>query len=254
MKYLDFHFPDFDEETRRSLTGNISAVFFDYGGTLFDYYPSNSEVWAKIAKELGVDISSDDPRIRLGLRNQSQEAERLGTPFSELSRHEIHNLNCHVLAAMGIDGQGTQQTIEVAFRTREQMKRYTMYPDAPETLRQITRHHIKIGLISNVPAQLVSSRRASLRENGLLNYFDAIILSVEVGVEKPNKEIFEIALRELGVKNPADAIHVGDSPVVDVIGAQNAGLIPVLFDPLELYTTENVIKIKAVSDILHYLK
>jgi len=236
------------------LIGDITAVFFDYGGTLFDYFPSNSEVWVKIAERLGVKISPDDSRIRLGIRNQSEAYERLGKSFSKLFRAELHTLNCQVLATMEINTEGTQEIIEAEFRAREQKGLYTIYPDTPETLRRIKQKGIRIGLLSNVNPQLAASRRPSLKDNGILMYFDTIILSVEVGVAKPNKAIFDIALRELGVQNAADAMHVGDSLIEDVKGARDAGLIPVLFDPLELYSTENVIKIKTLSDILQYLK
>lgn len=236
------------------MTNKITTVFFDYGGTLCDYYPSNAEIWAKIAEKLGVHISADDSRIRQGMRKQSQAFERLGIPDAQLSKAQIHTLNCHVLTAMGIDGEGTQTTIDAEFFAREQGLMYTMYPDAPQTLDAIKREGLKIGLLSNVGRRGALTRRPSLKENGILHYFDTIILSAEVGVWKPNKEIFNIALREIGEKIPANAMHVGDSPIADVKGARNAGLIPVFFDPLELYSTENVIKIKALSDILQYIK
>jgi HAD superfamily hydrolase (TIGR01549 family) len=233
---------------------HIKGILFDFGGTLFDYYPSNSEIWAIIAKRLGVDITPDDPRIREGLRKQSQGFEKLNLPFSELSSDEIYSLNCHVLNALGIKTEGTKETITAEFTAREQGKLFTMYPDVPETLRKIKELDVKIGLLSNVGQRMALIRRLILEENGILQYFDTIILSVEVGALKPSKEIFDIALREIGIKTPAKVMHVGDSLIEDVRGARNAGLIPVLFDPLELYSTENVIKIKALSDILQYLK
>jgi putative hydrolase of the HAD superfamily len=93
-----------------------------------------------------------------------------------------------------------------------------------------------------------------LEENGILHFFDTIIFSVEVGVLKPEKAIFDLALQEIGEGNPSSTMHIGDSPIEDVKGAQNAGLIPVLFDSLDFFSTENVIRIKALSDILQYLK
>lgn len=232
----------------------IEAIFFDHGGTLFDYYPSNSEIWAKIAKRLGTDIAPDDPRIRQGMRKQSHEFEKLNKPFSELSQDELHTLNCHVLTALGIDGEDTMETIDVEFSAREQGHMFTIYPDVPETLKKIKERQIKIGLISNIGRRLVALRRASLVKSGILHYFDAIILSAEVGVCKPQKEIFDIALREIKIKDPKEAMHVGDSPIEDVRGARNAGLIPILFDPLDLLSTENVIKMRTLSGILQYLE
>ncbi len=236
------------------MTEKIAGIFFDFGGTLFDYYPSNIEMWIKIAKRLGVDISLDDPRIREGMRKQSTEFERLGKPFSQISKTELHTLNCHVLAALEIDGKDAQPIIDAEFTAREEGTMFQLYSDAPETLRKIKQMGIKIGLLSNTTKRLAALRRPTMEENGILHFFDTIILSVEVGFEKPQKEIFQIALQKLGINNPAQAMHVGDSPITDVKGARNAGLIPVLFDPIDLYPIENVIKISALSDILQYLK
>ena len=236
------------------MSQELKGIFFDFGGTLFDYYPSNSEIWANIAKRLGVDITPSDPRIQHGMRKQSKAFEKLGKPWSELSSDEIHTLNCQVLKTLGIEIEGTKETINAEFSAREQGELFTIYPDTLETLRKIKELEIKIGIVSNVGGKLALSRRPTLEENGILQYFDTIILSGEVGVLKPEKEIFDIALREIGIKNPAKVMHVGDSPIEDVLGARNAGLIPVFFDPMELFSTENVIKIKTLSDILLYLK
>ncbi len=229
-------------------------MFFDFGGTLCDYYPSTAEIWAKIAERLDRQISPDDARIQQGMRKQNRAYERLGIPFGQLSNDQLHSLNGLVLTAMGIDGAGAQDTIAAEFLAREKGGRYTMYPDATETLGAIKRKGIKIGMISNVGQELALTRRPFLKENGILQFFDTIIFSIEVGVKKPEKAIFDLALREIGEKNPMKAMHVGDSPIEDVKGARNAGLIPVLFDPLDFSSTENVIKIKVLSDILQYLK
>jgi putative hydrolase of the HAD superfamily len=235
------------------MTGKIDSIFFDYGGTLFDYYPSNSEIWAKIANRLGVSIAPDDPRIREGMRIQSQEFDKLDKEFRELSADELHKLNCFVLAAMGVDVAGSFEIVNAEFIAREQGKMFQIYPDAADTLRQIKQKGIKIGLLSNVGKRMAASRRPSLQQHDILQHFDVIILSVEVGVWKPDKEIFNIALREIGTTNPAEAMHVGDSFRADVMGARNAGLIPVFFDPLDLRFVKNVKKIKALSEILQYL-
>ncbi len=92
-----------------------------------------------------------------------------------------------------------------------------------------------------------------MKKLGILEFFDAIILSGEVGVAKPEKKVFEIALKELGIKDAQKVMHVGDCPFADVQGAQNAGLIPVLFDPLDLHSVEDVITLRKLSDILGYL-
>ena len=65
---------------------------------------------------------------------------------------------------------------------------------------------------------------------GLARFFDTIVDSTEVGIEKPDVRIFEHALREMKVA-AAEAVYVGDVFKVDVLGARAAGLRPILFDP-----------------------
>jgi HAD superfamily hydrolase (TIGR01509 family) len=60
---------------------------------------------------------------------------------------------------------------------------------------------------------------------GIDRYFDSVVVSGEVGFDKPSPEIFRIALRELSV-SANHAVHIGDSEV-DVLGAIAAGITPI---------------------------
>jgi putative hydrolase of the HAD superfamily len=62
---------------------------------------------------------------------------------------------------------------------------------------------------------------------------DAIIVSGAVGVEKPNRRIFDMALDALDAQ-PSEALHVGDSVRFDVEGAIAAGISAIHFDPYSL--------------------
>lgn len=66
-----------------------------------------------------------------------------------------------------------------------------------------------------------------MREFDLEKYFDFIAISGELGVSKPGKEIFQIALESLD-STPEETLYVGDLPGTDVLGARNAGVISVL--------------------------
>lgn len=54
-------------------------------------------------------------------------------------------------------------------------------------------------------------------------YFDFILTSHDCKSEKPNPEIFQMALDRAGVKDPSEAFHVGDTLETDVYGATSAG-------------------------------
>ena len=65
--------------------------------------------------------------------------------------------------------------------------------------------------------------RKVLDRYGLLAPFKLLIFSDECGVRKPDPEIFHLTLRQIGLA-PEEAVHVGDDPVLDVQGAQGAGM------------------------------
>jgi len=68
-----------------------------------------------------------------------------------------------------------------------------------------------------------------LNSTGLRDYFDLVLISDEVGVAKPDEEIFELALKSLGIGRE-EAVMVGDDPRTDVKGATRAGIRACLVD------------------------
>ena len=78
----------------------------------------------------------------------------------------------------------------------------------------------RLGLITNGPADV---QRAKLAATGLGAWFDAVVISGEVGVGKPDPHIFARALAALDA-SPQTAIMVGDNLERDVVGARAAGM------------------------------
>ncbi|CAL8465108.1 g4643 [Coccomyxa elongata] len=95
---------------------------------------------------------------------------------------------------------------------------WRLAPGALDVLAQIKSSGIKLALISNFDTRL----RPVLTAMGAADIFDALIISAEVGVEKPNPLIFQIACQQLGVL-PEEVVHVGDHYRNDITGAQSAG-------------------------------
>jgi REG-2-like HAD superfamily hydrolase len=84
-------------------------------------------------------------------------------------------------------------------------------------LTQLKDNGLKLAVVSNFDTRL----RPILHELGVTHLFDEIIVSAEVGVEKPNPMIFEIALSRLQV-DADNAVHVGDDRRNDIWGARDA--------------------------------
>jgi len=90
---------------------------------------------------------------------------------------------------------------------------------APDLVRRATEIG-PIGIVTNGPPDI---QRLKIEQTGLSNAFSSIVISGELGVGKPDPEVFAHALRELGV-DPRHAVMVGDNWRRDVEGALSAGL------------------------------
>ena len=87
-----------------------------------------------------------------------------------------------------------------------------------------------LGIISNGFAQW---QRRKLMIAGIDRYFESVVLSEEIGSMKPDRAIFDAAARFAGC--PAEQIIVvGDSYPIDVLGAANAGMRSIWFNPRRL--------------------
>ncbi|MCW1239103.1 HAD family hydrolase [Bacillus pretiosus] len=118
-------------------------------------------------------------------------------------------------------------------------------------LNQIKRH-FKVGIITNGSTQ---RQTAKIINTNLNNYFDTIIISEEVGVSKPDKRIFELALNKLNVQ-PEDVLFVGDDLEKDIAGPQNANIKGVWFNPQKIKNTTKIqpyAEINTLDSLLSYV-
>ena len=99
----------------------------------------------------------------------------------------------------------------------------TVHVDALTVLRDLKTMGLRLALISNTGMTPGATFRDFMGTEGMLSYFDALTFSDEVKLSKPAKEIFLMTLSSMGA-TPAQAVHVGDHLVNDVVGAKRCGL------------------------------
>ncbi|MEX2222285.1 MAG: HAD family hydrolase [Candidatus Rokuibacteriota bacterium] len=92
-------------------------------------------------------------------------------------------------------------------------------PGAAVAVRELAARGLRLGIVSNTGRTPGVILRRVLEGHGLLGHFGTISFSDEVGVRKPGPEIFRATLSAAGVP-PKEALHVGDNPDADVVGAQ----------------------------------
>ncbi len=96
-------------------------------------------------------------------------------------------------------------------------------PGAECAVRDLAARGVTLGIVSNTGRTPGAILRRVLDRHGLLRYFGPIAYSDEVGVRKPEAEIFRVTLAAAGTK-PAVALHIGDNPDADVVGARGIGM------------------------------
>lgn len=94
-------------------------------------------------------------------------------------------------------------------------------------LSELSRQY-QLGIVSDTGYTPGRVLRKHMENHGVLNYFSAFSFSDETGRAKPHAHQFDSVLAELGVK-AADAIHCGDLPSHDVLGAKKRGITSVLY-------------------------
>ena len=104
-----------------------------------------------------------------------------------------------------------------------------LFPHAHETLKYLDSKYT-LHLISN---GFKESTQMKVDNTSIGGYFRHIIISETVGINKPDKAIYEHALSMAGAKK-CESVMIGDSLEADVYGAMNFGIDAIYFNPLNL--------------------
>lgn len=198
------------------------AVFLDLDATLLEF---DRAAWDESVRAVcaGLPLPAGVDRDRLSRvytevsTRHFLAAERTGDAPAD--GHAIwRELWFEALEACGGDGALAEEAI-AAYET-ERAARYRLYDDVLPTLDQLRQRVRALVLITNGPG---TTQRHKAVATGLAGLLDAVIVSGEAGVSKPDPRIFELAGQAVGVPLAA-AWHVGDSLTSDVAGAANARL------------------------------
>ncbi|HEY3899565.1 MAG TPA: HAD-IA family hydrolase [Chthoniobacter sp.] len=199
----------------------IKTIFFDAAGTLFHLPRGVGWHYRDVASRFG--CSLDEDTLSHAFRTawkQMPDCSTTRQPRPDDDKGWWFTLVGQVLddcqvPPQQLDREAYFETLYHEF-TRPQV--WELFPEVHDTLSALS-PRFRLGLISNFDGRL----RPILTDLGILPYFDPLIISSEVGADKPDPWIFQQALSRAGA-NPAEALHVGDEPRGDWQGAAQAGL------------------------------
>ena len=124
----------------------------------------------------------------------------------------------NTLLESGIDDIEFAEFLSLEF-PKQRRKIHNVFDDAEPNLIKL-KNKYKLALVTNGASDL---QREKIQGSKLGEYFDAIVIAGDVGIRKPEPQIFEIALKKITIQND-EAIMIGNSLDSDIIGAQEAGI------------------------------
>lgn len=207
---------------------DIRVIFFDAAGTLFRVNGSVGETYARLAREYGKIVSVQD--LEAGFRRCFATAPPMAFPgagaaqIPRLEKAWWHDLVQQVFAPLG-PFPGFEAYFTALYDFFAEPQAWQLYPEARQTLTALHARGYRLGVISNFDARLFGV----LDGLDIGHFFDPIVASTYAGAAKPETAIFQKALAGCGIQ-PQEALHIGDSYELDIVGAQQAGLTPVLIE------------------------
>lgn len=198
----------------------IKSVFFDLDNTLYDFERVRRHGLGVALQYLYERLPNTRGRVTVDhlIRLREEVADEAEHPDLQLTAIRTESFR-RALASCGYGDELAPELTRIYFDARWQVAR--PYEGALTALRALRGRYV-LGIISN--------GNTLLDQVGIENCFDHLIYSEEVGIEKPDPRIFELAMSRVPCR-PDKMLYVGDSIELDVMGAMNAGARTVWFNP-----------------------
>lgn len=214
---------------------NIKTVLFDVYGTLATWYPDRYVLHANAAAQFGIEVTKEGIDAGYAVAEAYMTRQNSESPIRLMTAEERSRFFAR-FEQMILEGCGIEVDIELADRIwREVAKQeyeMVLFDDVLENLNALRERGFIVGVVSNVP----SGGDELADQLGLSGSIDFAVTSSEVGVEKPDRRIFDEALCRADETPPDAAVMVGDQIDSDVKGAVGAGIHPVLLDRNDNHT------------------
>jgi putative hydrolase of the HAD superfamily len=198
----------------------LRGVLFDYGHTL---------VWFPNFERTHLTAARNAQRIlkRLGVTAEVSRIRTLVESFAHPKYGSVPNAEeefREVFSALGVRRYGQEDLMEIV---QQYWKPYVWNVrarrGAHELLTSLKNMKFKTAIVANVWS---GGMNPALQRLGLERFFDTTVASVNVGFQKPDPRIFQLALDRLELA-AEDVIMVGDNPKADIKPAHDIGMATV---------------------------
>lgn len=234
---------------RNDIPQKYRHIFFDLDRTLWDFDAAAEVAFEKIyeqyhLKDLGIPSAHDFHKVYHPLNEELWELYRA----DKITKDELnHTRFMKPLEHYGIHDEALADHLSEDY-VYWSPRIVRLVPGTMELLDYLKPKY-RLHLITNGFQEV---QHTKLSGSGLEPYFETLTVSEEVGVKKPNPEIFHYALKKAGA-TPEESLMIGDEMAVDIDGARAAGMDQLLFNATRqpalgkrTYKVYNLLEIKKI--------
>lgn len=212
------------------MTTNYQHLFFDLDHTLWDFEANSRltllDLFNKYNLEDELKTGYDNfYTTYIKVNDGKWELYRKGGITKERLRVERFQ---ETFAMFGFSDVGFSAVFEKEYLSICPHK--TQLLPGTEELLEYLQHRYEMHVITN---GFVETQKTKMQKSGLEFFFESMISSEEVGVNKPSPEIFKQSLERTGA-NPRTSLMIGDNLQADIVGAQSFGMDQVYYNPLRI--------------------
>ena len=221
-------------------------LLFDADGTLFDYDKAEAKALQQSIEQIGYQYHRKYLAQYRQVNKQvwdEFEQGKLAQDVLKVKRFELF------FEGMKIDSQPEQFSQRYLGNLAQGDD---LIEGAEETLKALSTRY-RLAIITN---GLKEVQRSRLEKSKIRGYIEEIIISDEIGVAKPEAEIFEVAFAAMGNPRKEETLMIGDSLKTDIAGGYNYGIDTCWYNPQKqerekgLRVTYEISKLAELRDLL----
>lgn len=214
--------------------GKFKAVVLDLFDTIVRWDPQRLPLLQWGGREVRSTVPWFLPRLKEVLQDRHDHQAALAVYFDVLQElsdereRDAIEISCHerfvrMLTRLGYDGEPGigELAAELTSLHMAGVRRVTWAPpERIEAVKEIAPHY-RLGILSNFDDS--ETGHLIVRDTGVAGLFEAIIISADLGLRKPNPLIFK-RMTEMLKLEPGEILFVGDTPRFDITGPHRAGM------------------------------
>ncbi|MBC8444277.1 HAD family hydrolase [Candidatus Woesearchaeota archaeon] len=225
----------------------MDYVIFDFGHTLVNKEIRREHVFRNAMSACGIDIPFE-------LVSESYRAVDLFLQYSsvniktKIEREDFYyKYNLFLLRYLGCT-KDSDRYLKSIFKEFSKPNKWILFDDVMSSLKVLSKKY-RLGILSNWDPTLIDL----VKENNILFFFDFIVSSAEIGIEKPDKAFFEHCLSKYNL-NKEDIVYVGDSYNLDIETTNKLKIKNVLVDRYDYYKYSDCEKVQSLEELVKILK